>query len=111
MKPLWFYRIHWRPTIWEDMTPEETEPMTPHSDYMKRLYDEGRVVLGGFTDDPLGAYVFLDVNSRHQAERLMKGDPLFAAGIVKITLHEFSAGFIGGTPYDFMFDQEPDESN
>jgi uncharacterized protein YciI len=92
------------------MTPEETELMTPHSEYMKRLYDEGRVVLGGSTDDPLG-YVFLDANSRDEAQRLMKGDPLFAAGIVEITLHEFSAGFIGGAPYDFMLDEEPDESN
>lgn len=99
---LWYYWMHWRPTFWEDMTPEEEALLGPHGDYVGGLYDEGKVVLGGGIKEPPGGVVMFYADGRDEAEAIMRADPLHPSGVVDITLHEFMfLGFLGGTPHDF----------
>lgn len=99
--------MHWRPTFWEDMTPEEDALLGPHTDYVRRLYDENRIAVAGGIMDPPGGIVCFYADDRDQATAIMEGDPLFAAGIVNITLHELRAGFVGGRRASFT-DSPPD---
>ncbi len=94
--------MHWRPKFWDDMTPQEEEALGPHGDYVGQLYDEGRVVVAGAIAQPPGGVVMFYADSRDEAEEVMAADPLTAAGIVEMTLHEFRfVGFVGGQPHDF----------
>jgi len=101
VKGLWHYWVHWRPTFWDDMTDAEDAALGPHSDYVGQLYDQGLVVLGGAVSEPPGGVVFFYADGRDEAEAIMKADPLYSSGIVEIKLHEFRAGFVGGTSHDF----------
>ncbi|HYN68922.1 MAG TPA: YciI family protein [Candidatus Eisenbacteria bacterium] len=101
MKSLWYYWMHWRPTFWEDMTPQEDEVLGPHGDYVGRLHDAGRIVVAGGIMEPPGGIVCFYAEDRHEAQTTMEADPLFAAQIVEITLHELRAGFVGGIRYAF----------
>lgn len=101
-RQLWYYWMHWRPTFWEDMTPEEEKLLGPHGEYVGRLYDQGRVVVAGGIKEPAGGVVMFSANGREDAEAVMRADPLHPASIVEITLHQFQfVGFIGGEPHDF----------
>lgn len=102
MKGLWYYWMHWRPTFWQDVTPEEEAVLGPHGDYVGQLYDQGRVVLAGAIKEPPGGVVLVYADGHEEAEATMKADPLYQSDIVEITLHEFQfVGFVGGTPHDF----------
>ena len=93
--------MHWRPTFFEDMTPEEQAVLGPHADYVGQLYDQNRVVVAGAIKEPAGGVVMFVAESRDEAEAIMSKDPLVPAGIVEITLHEMNAGFVGGPPFDY----------
>jgi uncharacterized protein YciI len=102
VKGLWYYWMHWRPTFWNDMTPDEVAALKPHADYVASLYDEGRILLAGGITEPAGGAVFVFADSREEAEGVLANDPLVASGIVEITLHEFRPALIGtGPPFDF----------
>ena len=102
MRPsVWYYWLHWRPTFWDDMTPEEDAALGPHSDYVGELYDQGRVVLAGGVREPAGGVVFFRAANRQEAEAIMNKEPLVQSGIVEITLHQLKPGFIGATPFDY----------
>ncbi|MCA1587896.1 MAG: YciI family protein [Chloroflexi bacterium] len=99
MKTVWYYWMHWRATFWDDMTAEEVDVLGPHADYVERLHDENRVVVAGGIMEPAGGIVCFFATDRDDATSVMEADPLYAANIVDITLHELHAGFIGGTRY------------
>ena len=102
MRGLWYYWLHWRPSFWEDMTPQEEAVLGPHGDYVGQLYDQGKVVLAGAIKEPPGGVVMFYADDREEAEFVMEDDPLTPARIVEMTLHEFQfVGFVGGTPHDF----------
>ncbi len=98
---MWFYWMHWRPTLWEDMTPDEDAEVTRHSGYVKQLYDEGRIVLAGAVLEPATGLVFFNADGEDEARAIMEADPVYAAQIVEVTLHQFNAGFVGGVPFDY----------
>jgi hypothetical protein len=102
--------MHWRPTFWEDMTPEEIEVLGPHGEYVGTLFDAGRVVVAGGIMEPPGGIVCFEADGRDEARAVMEADPLFPARIVEITLHELRAGFIGGR-YDFRQGGPPRDPN
>ena len=106
---MWVYEFHWRPTIWEDMTQRETEIIDRHDRYVDSLYVEGRVVLAGVVEAPPRGVVFYNATDEDEARAIMEKDPCFAAGIVEVTLHAFSDGYIGaGSGYNHRRDQAAD---
>lgn len=98
MRFIWFYWLHWRPTLWDDMTPDEDALLDVHSEYVRRLNGEGRIVLAGAVEQPVIGFVFFYADSADEAEAVMRADPLFHARIVEMTVHKFNAGFVGSVP-------------
>jgi uncharacterized protein YciI len=60
-----------------------------HLDYLKRLFDENRAILGGPVDgsERLRAVVVLDVGSVEAAEAVMADDPWVRAGRLEAEIH------------------------
>jgi uncharacterized protein YciI len=99
---VWFYWIHWRSTFWDDMSEDEIAVLKAHARHVKGLYDQSRVLLAGAVSEPPIGFVWVYADGRDEARELMEQDPLYASGIVEITLHEFDSGFIGSSEgYDY----------
>jgi uncharacterized protein YciI len=67
-----------------------------HLDYLRRLRDEGKVVMGGPLSDTGRALVVYRVADEAEAQRLVADDPYTLEGVSgDATLHEWSV-VIGG---------------
>jgi uncharacterized protein YciI len=83
-----------RPDFLATLSPAEADAMGEHMAYVGRLFDEGKVLIGGAaTDGAIGFYVFL-VDSAADAERIFEGDPAVRAGIGISELHPFRMGLL-----------------
>ena len=78
------------------MTPEEKAVMGEHAAYTRRLFDEGRIILGGAaTDGAIGVIVWR-LDSAEEARRIFENDPAVRAGIGDAELHPFRIGLLAG---------------
>jgi uncharacterized protein YciI len=83
-----------RPDFLTTMTPEEQEVMGHHKAYVKNLFDQGNLVMGGAaTDGTLGVLIY-QVNSAEEARRIFYNDPAVIAGIGYPELHPFRIGLL-----------------
>ena len=84
-----------------DSTAEASVVLRDHFDYLKRLHEQGNVVLFGLTlnPDPLavGLCVF-HAQSEPAARSIMENDPLIAKGMAHGTLYPFHAALQGPCP-------------
>ncbi|HYN69077.1 MAG TPA: YciI family protein [Candidatus Eisenbacteria bacterium] len=110
----WVYQLHWRPTLWEDMTKREESVLDEHDRYIESLYTQGLVVLAGAIEDPPTGLVFIQATDENKAKAIMASDPCVLSKIVDVTLHAFSAGYVGaGAGYNHLGDavESAGESN
>ncbi|MDD1666770.1 MAG: YciI family protein [Methanomicrobiales archaeon] len=85
-----------RPDFLATMTPEEKAVMGEHAAYTRRLFDEGRIILGGAaTDGAIGVIVWR-LESAEEARRIFENDPAVRAGIGDAELHPFRIGLLAG---------------
>ena len=80
-----------RPTFMKDSTPEEDEVMSAHFEYLKGLFEEGRVILAGPSLEPPFGIIVFEADSEEEARRLIGADPSVAAGLQTPELHPFRA--------------------
>jgi uncharacterized protein YciI len=80
----------------EDSTPEEDALMSAHFEYLKRLLDEGRLILAGPSLDPVFGVIVLEAESEEEARRLIDADPSVAAGLQTPELSPFRASLLRG---------------
>ncbi len=81
-----------RPDFLASMTPEERAVMEQHFAYVQRLFDQGKLLLGGAaTDGAIGVLVYR-VDSAEEAQRIFDDDPAVKAGIGHSELHPFRVG-------------------
>lgn len=64
MSPIWVVWIHWRASLWEDMSPEEDAAVDAHTGYWRALHAEGRVVLAGAVQAPPTGLAFFYADTR-----------------------------------------------
>ncbi|MHA1156039.1 MAG: YciI family protein [Candidatus Heimdallarchaeota archaeon] len=67
-------------------TDEEIKAMKEHFEYLKNLLSEDKLVLAGPAtniDNPFGILIF-KVESREEAEKMLKNDPSIKAGVQSI---------------------------
>jgi uncharacterized protein YciI len=95
VRSIWVYQLHWRPTLWDDMTDDELAVIEEHDRYVDGLHRDGRIVLGGAAMDPPRGMVFLHAEDEDAARAIMTADPCSQAGIVSVTLSAFGAGYVG----------------
>ncbi|HMA05098.1 MAG TPA: YciI family protein [Methanomicrobiales archaeon] len=85
-----------RPDFLATMTPDEKAVMGEHASYTKRLFDEGKIILGGAaTDGAIGVIVWR-LGSAEEARRIYENDPAVKAGIGEAELHPFRVGLLAG---------------
>ena len=70
--------------------------MEQHLAYVQRLFDQGKLLLGGAaTDGAIGLLVFR-ADSAEEAQRIFDDDPAVRAGIGDSELHPFRVGLLSG---------------
>jgi len=85
-----------RPDFLATMTDEEKTVMGQHMTYTKKLFDQGKIVLGSAaTDGAIGVIVWR-VESAEEMQRIYENDPAVKAGIGYPELHPFRIGLLAG---------------
>jgi uncharacterized protein len=74
-----------RATFIQDGTPEEQKIMGTHFTYLKKLTEEGKVVLAGpsINGEKTFGLIVVEVENEAEAKAIMEGDPSYKAGIQK----------------------------
>jgi uncharacterized protein YciI len=85
-----------RATFMDDATPAEEQVMSDHFEYLKRLLDEGKLILAGPSLDPPFGIIVFEAESEDEARELIAADPSVAAGIQTPELHAFRASLVRG---------------
>jgi uncharacterized protein YciI len=85
-----------RPDFLSSMTSEERAVMEEHFAYVQRLFDQGKLLLGGAATDGAIGLLVLRVASAEEAQRLFEDDPAVKAGIGETELHPFRVGLLLG---------------
>ena len=85
-----------RPDFLSTMTPEEKVVMGEHLAYTKRLFGEGKIVLGGAATDGSIGVIIWQVASADEARRIFDEDPAVRAQIGEAELHPFRIGLLAG---------------
>ncbi|MEZ4219762.1 MAG: redoxin domain-containing protein [Polyangiaceae bacterium] len=77
-------------------TPTERDKVSQHFEYLKRLKQEGMLLLAGPSlEPPHVGLVILRAVDRPQAERILAGDPAVAAGVFRARLQEMKLSLVG----------------
>lgn len=74
------------------MTPDEQAIMGQHMAYARRLFSEGKIILGGAASDGAVGILIFRVDSAEEARHLFDNDPAVLAGIGYPELHPFNIG-------------------
>jgi len=105
-------KLHWvyfvrpsRPGLFEKATEAELKAFSAHVEYLKRLFEQGTVVLAGPCFDPehppqghvagqleaaTQGIVIFEADGLAEAQRIMAGDPAVEAGLFKASLNSFT---------------------
>jgi uncharacterized protein YciI len=94
----WIYFIHApRENFADTMTDEEEAVWSEHFEQLKRLLDEGVLVMAGPTmgSTNTGIVVF-EAEDEAAAEAIVDADPVFAGGWARAELREFRVSLLRG---------------
>ena len=78
------------------MTPEEKSVMGEHFAYNRKLFEEGKILLGGAATDGAVGIIVLRVGSAEEAHQIYENDPAVKAGIGQPELHPFRTTLLFG---------------
>lgn len=74
---------------WPDgMTSEEEKTMGAHFEYLKKLVEQGRVLMAGPVFDPVFGLVVLQTENEQEAREIMDNEPSVVGGIHTYTISE-----------------------
>ena len=87
-----------RSTFLQDMTPAEQKIMDVHFTYLKKLSDEGKVVLAGpsLNGPKTFGIIVVEVDSEAEARKILEGDPSYKAGLQKGEVLPFRIAILRG---------------
>ena len=71
---------------WIEDKPVWEQPLRPHGNYIKRLYDQQIALMGGPFGDNSGGMTIIEVESEADAQRIVDEDPAITEGIFEATL-------------------------
>jgi uncharacterized protein len=78
------------------MTAEERAVMGEHFAYNRRLFEQGKILVGGAATDGAIGIIILMVDSPEEAGEIYENDPAVKAGIGYPELHQFRLGLWAG---------------
>ncbi len=77
-----------RPDLFETITPEESQALSNHFNYLKALTEQGTVIFAGPCTDMIGpGIVLLQEPDEAAARQIMQNDPAVKAGLFKTEFH------------------------
>ncbi|MHA1909542.1 MAG: YciI family protein [Candidatus Thorarchaeota archaeon] len=71
-------------------SPGTDEIVSKHFEHLKRLNQEGKVMMAGRFSDVLIGLVMLEVENRDEAEKIMRSDPAVLANVFHAELYPWS---------------------
>ena len=83
-----------RPDFNTTMTQEERDAMREHREYIKHLFEQGKIVMSGEAHDGTVGIVLYRVDSAEEARRYFYNDPAVIAGIGYPDLYPFQVGHL-----------------
>ena len=81
-----------RPDFLATMTQEEHTAMREHREYVRHLFEQGKVLMSGDAPDGSVGVVLYRVDSADEARRYFYNDPAVIAGIGYPDLYPFQLG-------------------
>lgn len=78
-----------RPNMINQMTPEEEAIIDKHFDYLKKAFDEGKLILAGPCLDGVFGIVIIKAETQGIAADFMNNDPAVADKVMSGELHPF----------------------
>ena len=85
-----------RATFVDDATPDERALVEAHFQYLRRLCDDGTVVLAGRCDDGEFGIIIFEADDEASARRVMSDDPAVRAGLFAAPFHPFRIALLRG---------------
>ncbi|NOY27695.1 MAG: hypothetical protein GXP62_17660 [Oligoflexia bacterium] len=86
-----------RPTLHDDMTEDEEAIISAHGDYLRELFEAGKVIFAGPSTEGRFGLVVMESDSRDEVIKLMEADPAVSTGILTSEVTEFSVFLMRGT--------------
>lgn len=83
---------------WKPGKPMSEQAIGPHGAYMRRLFDEGRMLAAGPTLDVDGGVVLLRAASLDEAQAMMAADPAVTSGLFVGEVRAWRPAFSTGEP-------------
>ncbi len=82
-----------RPGFGQEKTPEESQAMSDHGEYLALLLKEGKLVVAGPCLDFAFGLAILEVESEETARQIMLADPSVSSGVMQAEFHPFKLSF------------------
>ena len=71
-----------------------SEMMIPHVEYLKVLFDNGKLLITGpFTDEKRGGMFILDVKDEEELHEIVNNDPAIMDGLAKSEVRPYRIAF------------------
>lgn len=83
---------------WVADKPLDQQDLRPHTAFIKRLLDEGRLFAGGRTVDVDGGLAIFRAASLEEARGVLAADPALISGVLVAELHAWQPLFDSGKP-------------
>jgi uncharacterized protein YciI len=84
-----------RATFLTDSTRDERSAVAQHFEYLKKLAEQGVVILAGRSEDATFGIVIFRAADESAAKHLMGEDPAIRAGVFAAQLHPFRVALFG----------------
>ncbi len=78
----------------ETMNDEDSSIISEHADYLKRLLDQGKLIIAGPTLNAKFGIAVFEADSEEEAQSIMKNDPAVKKNVMSAELNPFSVSFL-----------------
>ncbi len=95
MKTEFYVFIHRPGPKWVQGKSVKEQPLSGHFEYMTKLENDNKFVLGGGFIDNSGAMGVLRASNIAEAEEMVKSDPAVVDGIVETEVHPYFVTVVG----------------
>jgi len=75
---------------WLKGKPMKDQPLEAHVDYMLRLHEQGKLIMGGGLEDGSGALVVFAAENMGEVDEFLSSDPAIVTGILVARVKEWS---------------------
>jgi hypothetical protein len=83
---------------WKTGQPVMAQDLKPHGAYMKRLFDDGRLLAGGPITDGEGGLAIVRAATPEEAKAIFAADPAITGGVMTGEVHRWTPFFLSDKP-------------